>query len=68
MTCVEDIIQIGFSYHQNGNLDDAEKAYQEALNMGGENSELFNLIGVLKLQRGDASAAIEWIEKAFSKQ
>ena len=68
MPTVQDIINIGFNYHQDGKLDDAENAYQEALKMDGDNAEIYNLIGVLKLQQGEPHTAIKWIEKAIERQ
>lgn len=64
MSTLKELINIGFTKHQNGLLDDAEMAYNEALSLDGENSEVCNLMGVLKLQQGDVQHAIEWIEKA----
>lgn len=63
---IKDIIDVGFSLHQNGKLEEAENAYFEALKMDNKNSEVYNLIGVLKLQQGDINSAIEYIEKAIS--
>ncbi|MBR6126302.1 tetratricopeptide repeat protein [bacterium] len=63
---VSDIINIGFSFHQNGKLDDAMNAYEEALRMDDKNAEVYNLLGVLKLQQGDIDSAIEYVEKAIS--
>ncbi|OLA72886.1 MAG: hypothetical protein BHW62_08560 [Acinetobacter sp. CAG:196_36_41] len=61
---VEKLINIGFTYHQDGCLDEAENAYQEVLAIDGKNAEVFNLLGVLKLQQNDVISAINWIEKA----
>lgn len=66
MPALEDIISIGFSNHQGGRLDLAECAYQEALKQNSENSEVCNLMGVLKLQQNCVDEAIEWVEKAIS--
>lgn len=60
---VEKLINIGFTYHQDGCLDEAENAYQEVLTIDGKNAEVFNLLGVLKLQQNDVISAINWIEK-----
>ena len=66
MPAVEEIVNIGFSLHQGGKLDEAEKAYNEALEMNSENPEVCNLMGVLKLQKSEIPSATEWIEKAVS--
>ena len=50
---IDKIIQYGFIRHQEGKLAEAESAYQEALELGGKNAELYNLMGVLKLQEND---------------
>ena len=47
MPTVEEIINIGFNSHQNGDLDDAENAYKEALYLDKNNAEVYNLMGVL---------------------
>lgn len=66
MACLEEIINSGFVLHQEGNFIDAEEKYREALSFDGENSEVCNLLGVLKLQQGCVDEAIEWVEKAIS--
>lgn len=63
---VETIIKAGFDYHQNDKLDDAENLYREALKLDTNNSEAYNLMGVLKLQKGEPELAIEYILKAIS--
>ncbi len=68
MACIEEIINIGFTNHQNGMLDEAEAAYTEALSLDSENAEVCNLLGVLKLQQGNIDEAIEWVEKAVSRE
>ncbi|MBR2430566.1 tetratricopeptide repeat protein [bacterium] len=67
MPTVEDIINIGFSNHQNGKLSEAEYAYQEVLRLDCENAEVCNLLGVLKLQQNDVDSAIDWVEKAINR-
>ena len=66
MPTIEDIINIGFSNHQNGRFEEAEQAYQEALKLDCENAEVCNLIGVLKLQQDEPDSAIDWVEKAVN--
>lgn len=66
MPTVNEIINIGFQNHQDGRLDEAENAYTEALKLDGENADVCNLMGVLKLQQGDVETGIEWVEKAVS--
>ena len=66
MSTVEEIINYGFSNHQGGRLEEAEQAYNQALELDNGNAEVCNLMGVLKLQQNDAHNAINWIEKAIS--
>lgn len=63
---VEILINTGFNYHQEGKLDDAEPLYFEALKLDDKNAEIYNLIGVLELQKGNISKAVEFISKAIS--
>ncbi len=67
MPTVEEIINIGFNNHQDGRLEEAETAYQEALKLDCENAEVCNLMGVLKLQQNQVDSAIDWVEKAINR-
>lgn len=66
MQTLNDIINIGFTHHQDGKLEEAENAYQEVLNADCENAEVCNLMGVLKLQQNEVDCAIDWVEKAIN--
>ena len=66
MQTVQEIINEGFIQHQDGHLTEAENAYMEALKMDCENAEIYNLMGVLKLQQNNVDAAIDWVEKAVN--
>ncbi len=55
----------GFKFHQEGNFDEAEKCYLEALEINPNNAETYNLIGLLKLQQNNFDKAVEWIKKAI---
>ena len=68
MPTIEEIINIGFTNHQGGRLEEAEYAYQEALKIDCENAEACNLMGVLKLQQNDVNSAIDWVEKAVNRK
>lgn len=63
---VELLINKGFDFHQQGLLDDAEPLYSEALKLDDKNAEVYNLIGVLKLQKGNVDEAIDYSLKAIS--
>ena len=67
MPTKEEIINIGFSLHQEGKLDEAENAYNEALKIDSTNAEVYNLIGVLKLQKGETDEALKFVEQAIEK-
>ena len=66
MPTLDEMINEGFSLHQEGHFDEAENIYNEALALESENAEVCNLLGVLKLQKGDVDTAIQWIEKAIN--
>jgi tetratricopeptide (TPR) repeat protein len=68
MQTIEDIINIGFTNHQGGKLEEAENAYQEVLKLDCENAEVCNLMGVLRLQQNDVNSAIDWVEKAINRK
>lgn len=65
MPTINDIINKGFEYHQSGKFIEAETAYREALKLNPDNAEVYNLIGVLKLQQNDTAEAIDWVRKAI---
>lgn len=60
------LINKGFDFHQQGLLDDAEPLYTEALKIDDKNAEVYSLIGVLKLQKGEIDEAVEYVLKAIS--
>lgn len=66
MPSISEVINIGFSLHQQGDLEEAENAYFEALDLDKNNAEVYNLIGVLKLQKGEVESAIDYAQKAIS--
>ena len=67
MPKTEELIQLGFSLHKAGKLEDAEHAYKDALSQDENNAEIYNLIGVLKLQQNDVISAVYCAEKAVEK-
>ena len=67
MPDTEELIKIGFSLHRKGNLEEAENVYKEALDSDKNNAEIYNLLGVLKLQQNDVISAVYWVEQAVKK-
>ncbi len=65
MPTINDIINKGFDYHQSGKFIEAESAYKEALELNPDNAEVYNLMGVLKLQQNDVAESIDWVKKAI---
>ena len=65
MPAINEIINRGFDFHQSGRLAEAEAAYREALELDTDNPEIYNLMGVLKLQQNDTAEAVAWVEKAI---
>ena len=47
MSTIEELINEGFSLHQEGKLEEAEASYHQALESDSKNAEIYNLLGVL---------------------
>ena len=62
----ENDFQIAFNLHKNGNLDEAESMYLKILENDAGNAEVWNLLGMLNMQKFRLSSAREYIEKAIS--
>ena len=45
MVTTEELIQVGFSLHQEGKLEEAENIYKKALEQDKNNAEVYNLLG-----------------------
>ena len=61
----QDLKNKGFKYHQENNLDNAERCYKKALKINSKNAEAHNLLGLVKLQQNNFEEAIDWIKKAI---
>ena len=61
----KDLKNKGFKYHQENNLDNAERCYKKALKINSKNAEAHNLLGLVKLQQNNFEEAIDWIKKAI---
>lgn len=66
MTDTKEKFQTAFSFHKEGNLDEAEKLYSEILEEDEKNAEVWNLLGMINLQKFRLSRAEEYILKALS--
>ncbi|MBP7211202.1 tetratricopeptide repeat protein [bacterium] len=64
MEDVKDLIKTALNFHQNGNLDEAEKLYAEILNQDSKKPDVLNLYGLLKYQKQEFSEAIDLIKSA----
>lgn len=58
-------IQSAVSLHQQGRLDEAERAYREILRQDPDNFDASHLLGAIFLQKGDAAGAIRQIGLAM---
>ncbi len=63
MTETSHILENALAKHQNGQVDEARKLYEQVLAMG-DNAEAFHWLGILELQSGAASTAVELLTKA----
>ena len=59
------ILERGLHYHQQGNLELAEKNYREILDVMPQNANALHLLGVLSNQRKDNPAAVDLISRAI---
>ncbi len=66
MNNIEEILNNAKQYHQNNQLDLAEKTYKQILLIESGNHETTHLLGILNSQKGLYPEAIEYIKKAIS--
>ena len=64
MNDLKEKFQTAFSFHKEGNLDEAERLYTEILEEDENNAEIWNLLGMINLQKFRLSRAEEYIKKA----
>ena len=55
-----------FEFHKLGKLDEAENLYVEILEEDNQNAEVWNLLGMINLQKFRLNKAEEYIKKALS--
>jgi predicted O-linked N-acetylglucosamine transferase (SPINDLY family) len=66
MTSAE-AVTLGLQHHGAGRLNEAEALYRQALAQDPENIDALHFLGVVALQRGAHSQAVELIAKALSR-
>ena len=62
---VTDALNLAVKYHLNGNLTEAESIYRKIIEKYPNNSDAFNLLGVIKCQDGEYEDSIKNIQKAI---
>lgn len=67
-TRITALLGAGLRAHEAGDLDDAARRYQEMLGLDATHPDALNLLGVVALQRGDASRAVELITQATERR
>ena len=65
MSKFQELKNKGFSFHQENNLDEAEKYYLEVLKIK-NSAEVNNLLGIINLQKNNLDEAVEWVKKAIN--
>lgn len=66
MTTVSDAINKAIQYHQNGNVQEAERIYAEILKVDPTNINCLYLIGLINYQKGKLDNAVDYANKALS--
>lgn len=62
---VSEKFEAAVQIHQAGNIDEAESAYREILELTVDHPGALNLLGALHHQKGDHEAAVEFLAKAI---
>jgi tetratricopeptide (TPR) repeat protein len=63
-----ELIEAGLRQHQAGRLEDAQRLYESALAQEPQQPDALHLLGVVALQRGDATRALALIGQAIEAQ
>lgn len=66
MTTVSDALNKAIQYHQNGNVQEAERIYTEVLKVDPENINCLYLMGLINYQKGKLDNAVDYANKALS--
>lgn len=63
----QDALRLAIQHHQAGRIDEAEGIYRQLVAVVPEMADAWHLLGVARLQRGDAPQAIELINQAIQR-
>jgi len=66
MTTVSDAMNKAIEYHQNGNVQEAERIYTEILKVDPNNINCLYLIGLINYQKGKLDNAVDYANRALS--
>jgi tetratricopeptide (TPR) repeat protein/2-polyprenyl-3-methyl-5-hydroxy-6-metoxy-1,4-benzoquinol methylase len=64
-TCVPETLEAALGHHQAGELDQAEKLYQQVLRIDSGNADSLHLLGVVAHQRDQNDVAVGFINRAI---
>lgn len=67
MTDIQNLLETGLEHHRAGRLDDAADIYREALALDRDNAEAHHLLGIVALQSGKPSEAVDWLVGAVQR-
>lgn len=62
---IKDALEMAARLHREGKLAEAESLYRQILSQAPEDPDALHLMGMLYQERGDNSAALEWIQRAI---
>src|SRR5262245_23120405 len=65
---LDELLKTGVRQHQAGRLSEAKQAYEQILAIDPSHPEALHLLGVVALQGGDATRAVDLIQRALQKQ
>jgi predicted O-linked N-acetylglucosamine transferase (SPINDLY family) len=62
---ISEVMELAFQYHQEGELSQAKKLYQQVLQVEPHHSEALHLLGVIATQEGNYETAVDLINQAI---
>ncbi|MEW6328057.1 MAG: tetratricopeptide repeat protein [Thermodesulfobacteriota bacterium] len=63
---MQDKLKEGEAFFIEGELDAAERSFQQVLEIDSRNKDAFNNLGVIAFQQGDLNKAVEWFTKILA--